>query len=217
MFSDYARISSQFGPRWGEMHKGIDLVKEHQGPIYAFVPGEVIHAKMGVAGSGFGNYGNVVAIKDKYGALHCYCHLDSIVVKVGSIVEKGQMIARQGNTGDVQPKPTPTNPSAGSHLHYEVRKKHSPKFGWEASEDSVYNPAEYLEAYFEKEQPKEEPQIFPDVANDRWSKSAIAIAVEAGIMQGYPDGTFRPAAQLSREEFAVSVVRLINYLKNSNS
>jgi N-acetylmuramoyl-L-alanine amidase len=55
-----------------------------------------------------------------------------------------------------------------------------------------------------------EKQIFPDVSNDRWSKSEISIAVQNGLMNGYPDGTFRPADTVSREELAVTLVRLMN-------
>ncbi len=46
------------------------------------------------------------------------------------------------------------------------------------------------------------------------AKDAIAIAVEYGIMRGYPDGTFRPQAKITREEAmtmyakAMDIVRL---------
>ena len=42
---------------------------------------------------------------------------------------------------------------------------------------------------------------FPDVKG-RWSESAIAFLTEQGIVNGYPDGTFRPANRITREEFA---------------
>ena len=79
-----------------------------------------MHAMEGVAGSGFGGYGIVVAIRDpETGHSHCYAHLDSVAVKVGDKVKPGEMIGRQGNTGQ----------STGSHLHYEIRKSSSPQFG----------------------------------------------------------------------------------------
>src|SRR5690606_14012850 len=99
-FAEY-RVTSPFGwrndPFTGEraFHTGIDLVKSHQAPIYAFTAGEVIHAKEGAPGSGFGGFGIVVAIRDKYGSLHCYCHLDMAAVKVGQYVQQGQMIDRK--------------------------------------------------------------------------------------------------------------------------
>lgn len=44
--------------------------------------------------------------------------------------------------------------------------------------------------------------VFKDVENDRWSKQAIDYCVENGIMQGFPDGTFKPAEPLTREQYA---------------
>jgi murein DD-endopeptidase MepM/ murein hydrolase activator NlpD len=208
-FEDFQRISSPFGMRIHpithkpKFHKGIDYVKGHDEPIYAVVGGLVTHARMGKDGSGFGKYGNVVAIEDKYGSLHVYAHLNSCLVKEGKRVEKGTVIGRQGTTGQ----------STGSHLHYEVRKKSSPSFGWEASENSVYEPIAYLENYFAKEK-KEEPQIFPDVANDRWSTKEIKSAVQNGFMRGYPDGTFRPGQQVTREELACTLVRIMKLINS---
>lgn len=49
---------------------------------------------------------------------------------------------------------------------------------------------------------------FTDVSETRWSKPAIDIAVADGIMQGYPDGTFRPDQPLTREEYAAVYARM---------
>ncbi len=49
-----------------------------------------------------------------------------------------------------------------------------------------------------------EPQIsgvFPDTI-DSWARAAIAAAVRAGIVGGYPDGEFRPNGAVTRAEFA---------------
>lgn len=43
---------------------------------------------------------------------------------------------------------------------------------------------------------------FPDVASDRWSNNAVSTAETAGIISGYPDGTFRPGNKITRAEFA---------------
>lgn len=126
-------------------HTGIDLVKAHKSPILAFVPGEVVHARLGVTGSGFGSFGNVVALKDKDGHLHCYAHLDSISVKVGQKVAKGQEIGKQGSTGR----------STGSHLHYEVRSKSSPSYGFGYD----INPSKYLEKCTGVKQDKEDKKV----------------------------------------------------------
>ncbi|MBP1992102.1 M23 family metallopeptidase [Paenibacillus eucommiae] len=92
------RISSPYGPRKDPFtglpahHTGIDVLT-HQAPIYA-LGWEVVHAREGVPGTGFGGFGIVVAVKDIRGALHCYAHLDSAAVKVGQQIMAGQMIGR---------------------------------------------------------------------------------------------------------------------------
>jgi murein DD-endopeptidase MepM/ murein hydrolase activator NlpD len=118
-----------------EFHPGIDLVKGDKAPIGAFVAGQVLFAGFGKHGTGLGDYGNVVAIKDKHSALHVYGHLDSVSVEEGQIVKVNQEIGKQGNTGA----------SDGSHLHYEVRRTFKPRFGWSSNKDIYcYNPTEYL-------------------------------------------------------------------------
>lgn len=49
---------------------------------------------------------------------------------------------------------------------------------------------------------------FTDVADNRWSAEAIRIACDDGVMQGYPDGTFRPDKPLTREEMAAIYARI---------
>lgn len=144
------QLTSPFGYRihpiykTKKFHKGVDLVTTPStGPIYAFVAGEVIHAKEGVKGSGFGGYGIVVAIKDRNGFLHCYAHLSMTTVKVGQKIERGQMIGRQGSTGI----------TTGPHLHYEIRKKSSPLFGYTETESGVVEPTQYLTDYYGEKMP----------------------------------------------------------------
>jgi len=139
------QVSSPYGPRTNpfdhnfmEFHKGIDLVKAHRSPILTFVSGEVLHAKLGVAGSGLGGYGIAVAVRDKNNYLHIYAHLDSTTVKVGQQVTAGQEIGKQGTTGQ----------STGSHLHYEVRQACTPNFGYGTHVD----PTNYLISFISKEE-----------------------------------------------------------------
>ncbi|MCU6709167.1 discoidin domain-containing protein [Paenibacillus sp. J5C_2022] len=42
-----------------------------------------------------------------------------------------------------------------------------------------------------------------------WARTAIAQAIEAGILTGYADGTFRPKAEISRMEMAAMLVRAL--------
>ncbi|TCZ76059.1 M23 family metallopeptidase [Paenibacillus albiflavus] len=136
--SPYGNRPDPFGGGGIEFHKGIDLVKSHKAPILAFVAGEVIHAMVGLTGSGFGNYGIVVAIKDKRNCLHVYAHLDSASVAVGQQVVAGQEIGKQGTTGQ----------STGSHLHYEVRQLYQPSYGFGTHTD----PTKYLVDYITREE-----------------------------------------------------------------
>lgn len=129
--SHYGNRPDPFGSGRTVWHTGIDLVKSHKAPIYAFVGGTVTHAKMGQTGTGLGGFGIVVVIVDKYGAAHLYAHLDSVSVSVGGAVKEGQEVGKQGNTGQ----------STGSHLHYEVRSKSTPSYGYQTDTD----PGAYLD------------------------------------------------------------------------
>ena len=99
------RFTSGFGPRWGEMHRGIDLAARSRTPIYATADGVVTRAGWN------GGYGRVVYIKHPFGIETRYAHLARIRVKKGQSVSRGQKIGDMGNSGR----------STGTHLHYEVR------------------------------------------------------------------------------------------------
>jgi murein DD-endopeptidase MepM/ murein hydrolase activator NlpD len=139
-FEDFTRMSSGYGKRISpisgkeEFHSGIDLVKKHQGDIKCIVGGKVVHAKMAEKFTGVGGYGNAVCIIDKNKNLHLYGHLHEIKCKENDNVIEGDIIGTQGNTGQ----------SAGSHLHYEIRSKSLPTFGWGFHID----PIAYLNKYF---------------------------------------------------------------------
>lgn len=155
-FPEY-RVTSPYGYRilngQREFHTGIDLVKYDKAPIYSFTDGEVIFAGMGQTGTGLGGYGNVVAIRDRNGCLNVYAHLDDVLIRPGTQVERGKLIGRQGNTGR----------SFGSHLHYEVRKnsESGPPYGWIADRpNNCYEPTAYLQQYYapaEPAQPARDP------------------------------------------------------------
>lgn len=50
---------------------------------------------------------------------------------------------------------------------------------------------------------------FVDVSDHHWAVKYIEQAAEAGILSGYPDGTFRPDGSVTRAELAVVVARLL--------
>ena len=48
---------------------------------------------------------------------------------------------------------------------------------------------------------------FSDLPQTHWANEAVAQMAEQGILEGYPDGTFRPDETLTRAQFLAMVVR----------
>ncbi len=101
------RVTSGFGPRWGRMHSGKDFAGARGSRIEATADGVVTFA-----GRQSG-YGKLVKIEHPFGFETRYAHLNSINVKVGQRVSRGDHIGGMGTTGR----------STGVHLHYEVRRR----------------------------------------------------------------------------------------------
>ena len=99
-------ITSEFGGRWGTVHKGLDIGAAEGTPIKAAAGGTVTFS-----GWNNGGYGNLVIISHGNGVETYYAHCSSVNVKAGQSVSQGQLISRVGNTGN----------SFGAHLHFEVR------------------------------------------------------------------------------------------------
>ena len=51
---------------------------------------------------------------------------------------------------------------------------------------------------------------FKDVSSSHWANNAIQSAVNKGYFKGYSDGSFKPNAPVTREEFAVLMARVSN-------
>jgi len=99
-------VSSDYGARWGKMHKGLDLAADVGEPVLAIADGEVIYA-----GDGLRGYGNVVILRHDRKTSSLYAHNSELKVKQGDIVKQGTLIALLGNTGH----------STGPHVHFEIR------------------------------------------------------------------------------------------------
>jgi hypothetical protein len=52
---------------------------------------------------------------------------------------------------------------------------------------------------------------FTDVPNTHWSSDAVAWAVKAGVVKGYPDGTFKPDGQVTYREMVAMLIRVLGY------
>ena len=57
---------------------------------------------------------------------------------------------------------------------------------------------------------------YTDVASDAWYNTAVSTMTKAGIVDGYPDGTFRPDAPITRAEMA-KIISLFAKLDKSES
>ena len=53
--------------------------------------------------------------------------------------------------------------------------------------------------------------LFPDVKNSHWAAGYINTAINAGLVNGYLDGTFRPSNNVKLEEAVAIVLRLLGY------
>lgn len=106
------KVSSPFGirihpiTRVRKRHNGVDLAAGSGTPVYAIYDGVVTRA------SRYSGYGKCVDIKHKNGYASRYGHLSRMVVRLGSKVRKGQLIAYSGATGA----------ATGPHLHLELAR-----------------------------------------------------------------------------------------------
>lgn len=59
-----------------------------------------------------------------------------------------------------------------------------------------------------------ETNDFSDVADDYWACPAISTLTNAGILNGYADGSFRPRASITRAEMATIIARFAKLTEN---
>jgi murein DD-endopeptidase MepM/ murein hydrolase activator NlpD len=104
-------VTSEYGPRSGGFHPGIDISDPTGTPIHAAGPGQVIYAGWD------GDYGNFVLIDHGGGIVTGYGHQSQIAVGQGEMVSQGQVIGYVGSTGN----------ATGPHVHFEVRVNGSPE------------------------------------------------------------------------------------------
>ncbi|PYZ95828.1 peptidase M23 [Alteribacter lacisalsi] len=123
------RVTSEYGPRWGRTHHGIDIGQGGRSnvPIVAAESGQVITARY------LNGYGNTVMITHNINGesiTTLYAHLDSIDVSQGQSVSRGDKLGIMGNTGN----------STGPHLHFEVHPG-----GWDSEKSNSVDPRKYVD------------------------------------------------------------------------
>lgn len=90
--------------------KGVDIAGKAGDPVIAAADGRVVYS-----GTGLRGYGKLVILKHNNTYLSAYAHNQTILVKEGQTVSKGQKIAEMGNSDADQVK-----------LHFEVRRQGKP-------------------------------------------------------------------------------------------
>jgi len=105
-------ISSGYGLRTHpitkrrDFHSGFDIMIDRGNEVRATAEGVVSFAARS------GGNGNLVVVEHGHGYSTIYAHNESILVRAGQIVKRGEVIARVGSTGI----------STGPHVHYEIWK-----------------------------------------------------------------------------------------------
>lgn len=98
-------VTSEFGPRWGRSHEGMDIDGRSGDVLVAAEDGVVIFAGRS------GGYGRLTMIEHPDGVVTAYAHQSRQDVGAGQPVSRGQRIGLMGATGNV----------TGDHLHLETR------------------------------------------------------------------------------------------------
>lgn len=101
VIADYGTTSK------GQHNDGINIAAPRGTPVLAAEAGVVAYA-----GNELRGFGNLLLIKHEGGWMTAYAHNDTLLVKRGDVVKRGQKIAKVGDSGGVsQPQ-----------LHFEVRQ-----------------------------------------------------------------------------------------------
>jgi murein DD-endopeptidase MepM/ murein hydrolase activator NlpD len=102
------KLISKFGATAdGQRQNGINIAARKGAPVVASEDGIVVYASDGIHG-----YGRMILVRHAEGYITTYAHNAALLVEVGDVVRRGQVIARVGDTGDV----------SQSQLHFELRK-----------------------------------------------------------------------------------------------
>lgn len=102
------RIISGFGAKKNGLHNdGINIAIPAGTPVRAAENGVVVYA-----GNDLPGFGNLLLVRHGNGYVTAYAHTQSFLVKQGSRVKRGQVIAKSGRSGNV----------SEPQLHFEIRR-----------------------------------------------------------------------------------------------
>jgi murein DD-endopeptidase MepM/ murein hydrolase activator NlpD len=109
----HGKVIAGFGPRPnGQQNDGINVAVPENTPVKAAEDGVVAYA-----GNELKGYGNLVLVRHSNGYVTAYAHAKELLVKRGDPIKRGQVIAKSGQTGNVD----------APQLHFEVRKGPTPQ------------------------------------------------------------------------------------------
>jgi len=102
------KVVSGYGPKQGaRQNNGINIAAAPGTPVRASENGVVVYA-----GNELRGYGNLLLVRHADGWTSAYAHNGEILVDRGTVVERGQVIAKVGDTGSVN----------SPQSHFELRK-----------------------------------------------------------------------------------------------
>lgn len=134
-----ANINNKSYPSYSG-HTGVDVNINVRGKSVVAVKSGTVVTSKAISGSiknydsngkyigSYSSYGEYIIINHHDGTMTLYGHMqpNSRRVSVGDTVKQGQVIGIVGNTGNCLPRPTPSSPFNGTHLHFEVRVNGKP-------------------------------------------------------------------------------------------
>jgi murein DD-endopeptidase MepM/ murein hydrolase activator NlpD len=103
----HGKVLTPYGENGGQKSDGIDIAADNGAPVKAADGGTVVYA-----GDGVPHLGNLLLVEHSAGYITAYGNNESLLVKKGDKVSKGQTIARAGSSGGA------TSP----RVHFEVRR-----------------------------------------------------------------------------------------------
>lgn len=102
------RVVTKYGPASGGLYNdGINILAPRGTPVRAADNGVVAYV-----GNELRGFGNLILVKHAGGWVTAYAHNETLLVRRGDKVARGQTIAQVGNTGNV----------AKPQLHFEIRR-----------------------------------------------------------------------------------------------